>query len=275
MSEFSSGLVTKVHDWLKNNDHSQGWSLTLAGTYGNGKSSFAGALLQAWRDHMTPEVDSLDLDPGISDGIVDAKSLFVTFESFKTDSYVTDSNANTGWVGQSRIDNDYIDSLVQIQFLVLDDLCSHEMEKVQYDALHNLLRLREQYGRMTVITTNKTITEIKDLLGESVADRLRAGVVLKFVDGSQRGHQVIQPEGLMLAAARGRTMPNPDMDPDKINIPYVEPEGETCSDTPIVDQDGLNAAIANTEPATALAEPKIADSGALTPPLPPFGSCEE
>lgn len=293
MDEFSSGLVGRAHEWLRNEDRSQGWVLTLTGTFGNGKSSFAGALLQAWRDHMTPELDSLDLDPDIPDGKLDTRSQFITFESFKADSYVTDSNPNTGWTGQSRINDDYISNLAKIQFLVLDDLCSHDMEKVQYDALHSLLRLREQRGHMTVITTNKTIAEIAELLGENVADRLRAGVILKFVDDSQRGDQVIRPRGLERAADGIRMMPNPEMDPDKVNIPYVEPKAEECSDMSIADQmraearaasakslpsinpDELNAALATIEPTTAAAEPVTPNLGALTPSRPPSGSCEE
>jgi hypothetical protein len=265
MDEFSPGLVGRTHEWLQNENGNRGWSLTFTGTPGNGKSSLAGALLQTWRDHKTPELDSLDLDPSIPRMELDTRSQFITFESFKTNSYVTDTNPNTGWVGQSRIDADYIDNLVRIQFLVLDDLCSHEMEKVQYDALHNLLRLREQFGRMTVITTNKTITEIKDLIGQNVADRLRAGVILKFVDDSQRGDQVIQPSGLKRAADGIRMTPNPEMDPDKVNIPYVEPE-------PL----GLVAAMASVGATleTIPAAPAITRRGGMNPPRPPWGTEE-
>lgn len=236
MSDFSPDLVRRVHIWLQNKNLDQGWVLTLTGTYGNGTSSFAGALLQAWRDHMTPELDSLELDLDVTDGVPDVRSHFLTFELFKVNSYVTDENPTTGWVGQSRINQDYIDHLAKIKFLVLDDLCSHEMEKVLYDALHNLLRLREQLGHITVITTNRTITEIANILGGSVADRLRAGLILKFVDDSLRAQQVIPAQGLARAVERGRTMPNPSMDPSKANIPYVEPEVEKCGGVSIADQ---------------------------------------
>jgi len=291
MSEFSPDLVGRVHTWLANKNHDQGWVLTLAGSYGNGKSSFAGALLQAWRDHMTPEIDGLELDPRITGGRPDPRSHFLTYEAFKADSYVTDVNDATGWVGESRIDQEYIDHLATVKVLVIDDLCSGEMNKVQYDALQDLLRLREQLGHMTIITTNRTITEIASILGESVADRLRAGLILRFVDDSQRGQQVVRPQGVSRAVDRGRTMPNPEMDPEKANIPYVEPEVKKCSGVSIADQaraeaatglteapqetneDALAAAIVSLNEATASAEPVAAVSAGPNSPPPERHTC--
>jgi len=54
-----------------------------------------------------------------------------------------------------------------------------------------------------------------------------------------------------------------------------EPARETAKNLTPIDQDALDAAIASMEPTTAAAEPVITNCGALMPPLPPFGSCEE
>ncbi len=111
--------------------------------------------------------------------------------------------------------------------------CSKELQKIEYDALHRLLRARYDAGLMTVITTNKTVTELGELLGENVADRLREGLILKFVDDSQRGQEKTRPQGTKHVAQGIRYMPNPEMDPDKAYIPYVEPAGEAKDDTAV------------------------------------------
>jgi len=232
LSEFSSELVRRALDWIAARDFQQGWTLTLIGEPGNGKSTFAATMLQHWRDHVTPEM--LDVPRPLD--LPDIRSGFVTFETFKDNASVERTNESTGWVDPPEINWEYIDRLTQIKFLVLDDLCSKELQKIEYDALHRLLRARYDAGRMTVITTNKTIPELSRLLGENVADRFREGVVLKFVDCSQRGEGKTLPQGVKHIADGIRYMPNPEVDPDKAYIPYVEPENEERDTTSVVAQ---------------------------------------
>jgi hypothetical protein len=87
-------------------------------------------------------------------------------------------------------------------------------------------------------------------------------------------------------------MDNPDMDPNKINIPYVEPETEKCAGMSVAGQRR-----AEVEPVTEPVEPDpgelaaafasvndtlamdtavfaIARHGGMTPPRPPWGAGE-
>ena len=84
-------------------------------------------------------------------------------------------------------------------------------------------------------------------------------------------------------------MANPEMDPDKVNIPYVEPETEKCAGVSVADQrraeaepvtepvepdpGELAAAIASVGATlkTIPAVPAIARQGGMNPPRPLWG----
>ena len=268
MNEFSASVVGKIETWFWNEDHNQGWPLTLIGKPGNCKTSLAATLLQQWRDHRTPGIGSDCFRPDlIAINGVSADSAFVTFEEFNAGSCFVERNEKTDYTGPSQINESYIDMLAQLKFLVLDDICSYEMKPTQYSALHNLLRRRELSGSVTIITTNRELGELSKLLGENVIDRLRSGLILKIMDESRRGQPHMPPQGAIQAEARGRVMPNPTGAPELANIPYVEPGAE--------EQAELAAAVASLESATASAGPVTANRGSLTPSMPAWGSGEE
>jgi hypothetical protein len=296
MHEFSSRLVHKLRDWIRDPGKRGSWPLTMTGTYGNGKTACAGSLLQSWRDHVTPELMSDMLTcRNLHEKRVCSLSQFVTFEDFREFCVIDTSNPNTGWVDKPVVDADYIEKLSNVDFLVLDDVCSCSADKVQLEAMHNLLRLREEKGKMTVITTNKTLAELGELLGGSVADRLTAGMVLRFVDQSRRDLDNPIPSRLPEARGLPRTMPNPSMDSGKAHIPYVEPETEECNGTSGVDhisaeivadmsasvdeteEEDLAAAIASIDTAVVSkpTQPATANRLGMNPPRPAWGSGDE
>ena len=122
---------------------------------------------------------------------------------------------------------------------------------------------------MTVLTTNRSLSELGELLGASVADRLTGGLVLKFIDQSQRDMDKALPEGFQ-DCVPSPTMPNPTMDPDLAHIPYVAPEE--------VDPDEMAAAIVvslDAGPTMAPTGPVAVRSSSMFPPRPDWGVWDE
>lgn len=245
--QFDQDLIKAVSGWMWNPDRNQGWCITFLGLYGNGKSSLAGALLQAWRDHMTPDMDVIPNDTLVGQLLEPDKSHFLTHELFKASACLKSKNETTGYIGQPEIDQEYIDRLSSKAFLVIDDLCSGDLNKIQTEALHDLLRTRAARGYQTVITSNRTLAELDGILGGSVVDRLKSGPVLRFVDDSNRNGTVTHGQALEDARHRPPTVPNPSGDIDKACILVEDAAAEEAAQA-----EALEAAIASIEPASQL-----------------------
>ena len=195
MSQFSGEIIRHAERWLSSENS---WALTMYGPPGTGKSTVAAAILQSYRDLMFPTDDDR------------RNSAYVSFEEFKRFALLDNVNPNSDWVGEPEINREFLDGLAGKRMLVLDDLGNRQMSKLHVNALHDLLRIREEYGPLgykTIISTNRTIAEIGQMLGASVADRIAGGVTLRFVDNSLRGRTnsgplgVPAPEGDELAKA--------------------------------------------------------------------------
>jgi hypothetical protein len=184
MFQFSGEIIRQAERWL----NTQGsWALTMFGAPGNGKTTVATTILQSYRDHMFPDDD------------YQKNSAFVSFEEFGRFAVLDNVNPDSNWVEKPTMNQEFLNDLAQKKMLVLDDVGNRPMSKLHTDALHDLLRVREERGSSnykTIVTTNRTIAELGQILGASVADRLAGGVMLRFVDESLRGQTNSGPLGL-------------------------------------------------------------------------------
>lgn len=189
MSKFSAEIIRQAMRWL----HADGsWALTMGGPCGNGKSSVAATILQCYRDQKYPNDDQRSY------------TAFVSHEEFNRTVIVDGVNPTTGWIGDSTLNEETISWLITKHILVLDDVCNGSMSGLQIEALRDVLRSRHVNGLGTIITTNRTMQELGQILGASVADRLAGGMVLRFVDESLRGQ--INASGPSIPAPEGEEL---------------------------------------------------------------------
>jgi len=184
MSQFSGEIIRQAERWLSTQDC---WAWTMSGPPGNGTSTVASAVLQSYRDHMFPTDDDRRY------------TAYVGFEEFEREAVLEGEIKAKGWVEKDTINREFLNDLAGKKMLILDDMCNRPMSKLCTDALHDLLRIREQMGSRsykTIITTNRTIAELGQILGASVADRIAGGIILRFVDGSLRGQTNAKPLGV-------------------------------------------------------------------------------
>ena len=184
MSQFSGDIIRQAERWLSAADS---WALTMSGPPGNGKSTVAAAILQSYRDRVFPADDNRK------------NSVYVSFEEFERFAVLDNVNPDSNWVEKPTMNQEFLNDLACKKMLVLDDVGNRPMSKLRTDALHALLRRREEYGSLgykTIVTTNRTIAELGQILGASVSDRIAGGIMLRFVDGSLRGQTNSGPLGL-------------------------------------------------------------------------------
>lgn len=82
--------------------------------------------------------------------------------------------------------------------LLLDDLGEGEQRSEKRGAwrawVDDVLTQRHAERRKTIITTNRTVPELKAWLTERITDRLREGTVISTNDASMRGQEVAAPK---------------------------------------------------------------------------------
>lgn len=184
MSQFSGEIICQAERWLMTPDS---WPLTMFGPPGNGKTTVASTILESYRDHVFPNDDNR------------GHSAFVSFEEFERKAVLKNINPDISWVEAPEINQEFLSDLAGKDILVLDDVCNRPMSKTHVQALQHLLMLRESsvsFGRKTILTTNRTIAELGQILGAAVADRIAGGIILRFVDESLRGRTKTEPLGL-------------------------------------------------------------------------------
>lgn len=161
----------RISEWLFNQ---QKPFLILQGTYGNGKTSSARSILQVIRANNFKHKNFY--------GDVTENNLVVC--EYDACSLFEDLVYN-------KVDKDKISSL---PVLFIDDL---GVEPSRYNhfgtiltPIHDVLRVRQEKGLITIITTNLTAKMMKDYYGERIFDRLKeSGERVLFTQHSFRGKE--------------------------------------------------------------------------------------
>ena len=130
--------------------------LLLLGSYGTGKTHLAVALLKErikqgkhsnWRDGFF--ITSSELCQLISDNLAHRR----TSEEW--------DNPKPVW-----------EKIIETDFLVLDDLGTEQMTETRGDKLYYLINDRYLNNRITILTSNRSLDELGELIDEKIVSRI-------------------------------------------------------------------------------------------------------
>lgn len=126
------------------------WSLYISGTHGTGKSCFAATFLHYWRIKDNPQAVWMDCDV--------LERVMKHFNSWPS-RLVVEANR---------------------PLLILDDLGKKSRTDYISDQYVALITLRYRQNLPTLITSNKSMSELATYLDPSIPSRLQQGIVIEM-----------------------------------------------------------------------------------------------
>ncbi|HXJ29541.1 MAG TPA: ATP-binding protein [Gemmatimonadales bacterium] len=147
-------VVAEIMDWLD----SAAWALVLLGEFGVGKTGLAISALRDAAERRHP-------------------GLFV-----KTPDLLARIRATYG-KGSEVSEQDVLESLRTVDYLVLDDVGAEHATDWATSMLFQVLDDRHDHQRKTILTTNLDITGLGLHMGERTLHRFKEGAVFLTVDG--------------------------------------------------------------------------------------------
>jgi DNA replication protein DnaC len=157
LDDFTQDFALYLRDWI---GQSPIPSLMLIGPTGTGKTHAAAAIVRLGHEAKKP----------------------VLFKS-ASDFYAA---ARNGFNQPNTSTEDVMRLYGQCHMLVLDDLASGSLSDYERRCTQELLDMRLNHLRPTIVTTNWTLEQIKDRMDERIASRLSVFEVLALVGGDQR-----------------------------------------------------------------------------------------
>ena len=103
-----------------------------------------------------------------------------------------------GW-GASKNDkevseNELYEKYKGVEFLVLEEIGKEIDSKIAKPILEDLLRYREEHGLTTIICTNLTPEDLKELYGASVCSLIQGNMTVIVIDSEDRRMEVFNNE---------------------------------------------------------------------------------
>lgn len=83
-----------------------------------------------------------------------------------------------------KSDSGTLDSMLESDLLIIDDLGAEFTTQFTVSALYNLVNSRELEGKPTIISTNLTPEQLTSAYGERIASRILSNYILLYFDGS-------------------------------------------------------------------------------------------
>ena len=148
-------VIVQLRVWLEADDR---WAVVLLGDFGVGKTGLAISALREAAEHRHP-------------------GLFV-----KTPDLLARIRATYG-KGSDVSEQDVLESLRTVDYLVLDDVGAEHATDWATSMLFQVLDDRHDHQRKTILTTNLDITGLGLHMGERTLHRFREGAVFLTVDG--------------------------------------------------------------------------------------------
>lgn len=177
-------------------------SYYIKGDVGVGKSHMAVALMRAYLTGIVPEYDDQKKEyyiEGLENDEVDLP-LFIEVPELLLrirDTYSTGSNES---------EKDIVEYYTRTPYLVLDDLGSEKASEFSTLMLYLIINRRCTQDKITVITSNLDLEEIRDRLSDRISSRIKgmccvvnvSGIDQRYKSKRQRTQELIRQHGAWL-----------------------------------------------------------------------------
>ncbi|SHI24718.1 DNA replication protein DnaC [Sporobacter termitidis DSM 10068] len=169
-----------AEDWTEKTEH----GLLISGPVGSGKTHLGSAICNAIiarqpvKEYEAERYISCDPDGPVDygeNGLYYSGSLRPEYSGMKLISSVSFLNRiKSAYDSKDEDPEDIMDGYKEIKLLVLDDLGAEKATDWALEKLFDLIDFRYNELLPIVATTNLTTLEMKDVLGDRIADRLRS-----------------------------------------------------------------------------------------------------
>lgn len=150
LSDFGEDIKSKVKRGME-----AGSMITVLGSTGSGKTRLAMAVYRQLKYRRTAEFIC------VPEFVSELQSTMSKWGSHEVENMVKRARAFDG-------------------VMVLDDFGSEKMTEFVRQSLFIIINHREMYNRCTIITSNRSLGEISEMIEERIASRLASGLVINL-----------------------------------------------------------------------------------------------